>query len=449
MLNRAVGRTMKWLCLCISIAGASLGPGVEAWAISEPRPATDDPAQLDFLTRHWQVPIPPQGEPPANFSSVEASLDPDVCGGCHRAQYEDWIRSLHSQSMGPGVRGQTMELIHDNPKIALLCYSCHAPLTEQQEQAKKKEVASSRVKKRQRGGRSLSITAPDGEEAAPRLRINRAFSAALQYKGVTCAGCHVRGHQRFGPPKRSGSIDNSAPAQQLPHGGAIRTAAFERAEFCKGCHQFKSDGYTLNGKLLENTYNEWKEGPSAREGKSCQSCHMPDRRHLWRGIHDPDMVKQGVTVRLSLEKARYQVGEQLRAEITLANVGVGHYAPTYVTPKIIVRFELVDADGKLVENSAHEERIGREVTLDLARELFDTRIAPGESRTVRYVRGVDQAGLTLRASVVVVPDDFYIQFYEATAPKTKTKEAKALLEQAMREGRARSFPLFTEDVTVS
>src|SRR5574337_1038531 len=179
------------------------------------------------------------------------------------------------------------------------------------------------------------------------------------------------------------------------------------------------------------------------------SCHMSERRHLWRGIHDPEMVKQGVSVRLALDKERYQVGEQVRAEITLANTGVGHNFPTYVTPKIVVRWELVDADGKRVNESMQEERIGREVTLDLNRELFDTRIAPGKSHAVRYARTIDRMGLTLRASVVVVPDDFYIQFFEAVLPKAKTHEAKALLEQAIREGRARSFPLFTQNVAVS
>jgi hypothetical protein len=176
---------------------------------------------------------------------------------------------------------------------------------------------------------------------------------------------------------------------------------------------------------------------------------MPERRHLWRGIHDLQMVKQGVSVRLSLDKERYQVGEQLHAEITLANTGVGHNFPTYVTPKVVVRWEMVDADGKRIHESVQEERIGREVTLDLTQELFDTRIAPGQSRTVRYVRAIDRIGLTLRASVVVVPDDFYIRFFEATLPKAKVKEARALLEQALREGRARSFLLFAENVPVS
>jgi hypothetical protein len=440
---------MKRFFLYVVVMSVCLGFSTGVSAKGDQPPGAEDRAQLHFLKGHWQTPIPPQGKPPAHFSSIEGSLDPESCGVCHRAQYEDWIDSLHSKSMGPGVTGQTMELIHDDPKLALLCYSCHAPLSEQQEKVVDKGGRPSRFKKR-RHVPGLSPSASE-ERKSPALKFkpNQAFSASLQQKGLSCAGCHVRGHQRFGPPKRDGSLESSASAAQLPHGGAVRTAAFEQAEFCKGCHQFEPNGYALNGKLLENTYNEWKEGPYAREGKSCQSCHMPERRHLWRGIHDPEMVKQGVAVRLSLDKEHYQVGEQLRAEITLVNTGVGHDFPTYVTPKIVVRFELADADGKQVEKSAQEERIGREVTLDLTQELFDTRIAPGKSRTVRYVRAIDRTGLTLRASVVVVPDDFYIQFFEATLPKARSKGAGALLEQAIREGRARSFRLFAENVTVS
>ncbi|MBA7466455.1 hypothetical protein ES707_01639 [subsurface metagenome] len=45
----------------------------------------------------------------------------------------------------------------------------------------------------------------------------------------------------------------------------------------------------------ENTLVEWEQSPAARNGMTCQSCHMPQRRHLWRGIHDPDMVRSGLT----------------------------------------------------------------------------------------------------------------------------------------------------------
>jgi hypothetical protein len=40
---------------------------------------------------------------------------------------------------------------------------------------------------------------------------------------------------------------------------------------------------------------------------------------------------------VSLERARYRPGQTVRATVTLASVGVGHYFPTYVTPQVVVR----------------------------------------------------------------------------------------------------------------
>ncbi len=69
----------------------------------------------------------------------------------------------------------------------------------------------------------------------------------------------------------------------------MRTADFWKSDFCAVCHQFSPD-QAINGKLLENTVEGWRQSPQAAAGQTCQSCHMPSRRHLWRGIHDPDMV---------------------------------------------------------------------------------------------------------------------------------------------------------------
>ncbi len=209
----------------------------------------------DFLRRHWRQPLAPQGPPPASFSPLEASLHPESCGTCHPAQLAHWSTSLHSRSMGAGVAGQLVEMLEDDPQSALSCLTCHAPLAEQ------------------------APLAADGADGRP----NPVYDRSLGAKGLVCAGCHVRAHQRFGPPRRDGSLAPTAPRDTLPHNGVTRTPAFLRSEFCRGCHQFTPDGLALNGKLLENTYNEWKASRFAREGVQCQDCHMPDRRHLWRG----------------------------------------------------------------------------------------------------------------------------------------------------------------------
>lgn len=377
-----------------------------------PQKSTDQ-LQLDFLKKHWQTPLSPQGRPPTSFSELESSLDPESCGACHQAQFEDWKTTIHSKSIGPGLLGQTPTLLRSDPDTAVMCYTCHAPLAEQQ----------------------------DITEGAGGFNRNPVFDVPLQKKGLTCAGCHVRNHQRFGPPKPDGSLEGDIAPDQAPHGGATRTPAFERAEFCMGCHQFGEDERSLNGKLLENTYNEWKSSTYAERGVACQQCHMPERRHVWRGIHDPEMVKRGVTFELRTSKPRYDIGDKLEAILSITNIGVGHYFPTYITPKVTLQLELVDASGRLIKGSGRKESIGREAALDLSREVYDTRIPPKGTHEFHYSRTIARRGLTLRALVTVYPDDFYRRFYEAKLTSRLSAQERKLLGEALSASRQSAYKL--------
>jgi len=320
--------------------------------------------------------------------------------------------------MGPGVLGQLVDLLEQNPEDALFCQTCHAPLTEQ-----------------------LPKIQPAG--SGGNIEDNPSYQASLREQGLVCAACHVRQHQRFGPPKRP-DAPSSPPV--VPHGGVTQTAAFLRSEFCMGCHQFEADGFALNGKLLENTYQEWKASRYAKDGVQCQDCHMPDRRHLWRGIHDPEMVKSGVHIELAIKKPTYRPGETLHATLQLTNSGVGHYFPTYVTPRVVVRFELLDQDGKSLSKTAKEAVIGRDVPLDLSRELFDTRIPPGATFTINYTQKIPRAGRTLRATVTVEPDHFYTEFFQANLANGQMGKGRAQLQQALRHTQESPFVIFEHQV---
>ena len=177
----------------------------------------------ESLDRHWRRPLAPQGPPPARFSPLEASLQPEACGTCHLVQLADWKSSLHAGSMGPGVAGQLVEMLESDPPSALSCFTCHAPLAEQ-------------VPRVDDGGRA---------------RTNPAYDAALGARGLVCAGCHVRAHQRFGPPRRDGSLAPTAPSETLPHNGVTRAPAFLRSEFCIaycGCNLQFTGRSALNGR---------------------------------------------------------------------------------------------------------------------------------------------------------------------------------------------------------
>src|SRR5512132_4434722 len=85
----------------------------------------------DFLRSHWRLPLARQGAPPARYSPVEASLNPEACGTCHPTQYADWRESTHAAAMGPGVEGQLVEMLQRDPQSAIGCLVCHGPLAEQ------------------------------------------------------------------------------------------------------------------------------------------------------------------------------------------------------------------------------------------------------------------------------------------------------------------------------
>lgn len=103
--------------------------GVTVWLlVDSSRSRTTQSSVRQFLDTHWQHPLAPQGDPPAEFTPVEASLAPGDCGQCHTDQYRDWSSSLHHQTMGPGIQWQ-FDLMA--PAEANRCLRCHAPLAEQ------------------------------------------------------------------------------------------------------------------------------------------------------------------------------------------------------------------------------------------------------------------------------------------------------------------------------
>ena len=389
-------RSRTWLALTLVVAGCAL-----------PLASRLEPVD-SFGARHWRAPLAPQGPAPAGYSALEASLAPESCGTCHPAQLADWRTSTHATSMGPGIAGQLVEMLATDPRGALACQHCHAPLAEQ------------------------APLRPDT------LASNPGFDPALRARGIPCAACHVRGHERFGPPRRDGTLAGGVPRETLPHGGVTRTPAYLASEFCRDCHQFAPDGYALEGKLLQDTYNEWKASRFAAAGVQCQDCHMPDRRHLWRGIHDSQMVRGGLTIGVVEDAA---APGRVDARLVVESTGIGHRFPTYVTPIVVLRAELIDGAGRAMPGTREEHRIGREVTLDLERELADTRLAPGQRAELRYARALEGGAAGARFSVVVYPDAFYIAFFE-TLLRQGAGRGEADIRAALADARASAFTAF-------
>jgi hypothetical protein len=172
---------------------------------------------------------------------------------------------------------------------------------------------------------------------------------------------------------------------------------------------------------------------------------MPDRRHLWRGIHDADMVRFGIEITVRADRARYRAGDLVRATLAIATPRVSHAFPTYVTPKVLVRVELVDAQGQPVAGSVEERVIARQVPLDLSREISDAHIPPGGRFTLDYARRIEGVGLKLRVTVTVLPDEFHARFFEALLA-AGAGAGEAQIREALETTRRSAYTLYVKEL---
>ncbi|MCE5233894.1 MAG: hypothetical protein ABFC67_15275 [Mizugakiibacter sp.] len=376
--------------------------GALAGCSQRPEPTVDA-----FLQRHWAEPLPPQGPPPAAFSPLEASLDPDACGQCHAQQWASWRTSLHGRSVGAGLLWQLELMDRDDG-----CLRCHAPLAEQ--------------------GALLALEHHWAD--APTQPLPEYVEAGLGHQGLVCAACHVRGHRRYGPPSRG------AAAAGAPHGGFTASAAFEDSRFCSHCHQFPDDGPRIAGKLLEDTYRQWLASPYAGAGdgrQTCQSCHMPERQHLWRGIRDPQMTRRAIDASLRVNALG---GGRYEARAVIRNSGAGHHFPTYMVPKVELVFYLHE-DGSTRELG--RGTIGWSVDTGLTREIADTRIAAGEARDFRQPFTAPDGDWHVELVMRVNPAEHYERIYRDSLNHADQLPAAAvpLLRQALAEAVAAQYEL--------
>lgn len=336
-------------------------------------------------------PIAPQGTPPAQLAPAQASLRANQCARCHNKQFREWSTSLHRGATSPGLAAQMWGM---SRAARASCLRCHAPLPEQQD------------------------------------------DQVLYADGASCAGCHVRGWTRHGPP-------NVAPSLMPVAGYPLATLAiYERADFCAPCHQLPTRT-AVAGRPLLDTYREWLEGPYMKRGIQCQHCHMPNREHAFKGVHDPQTFREGI----ALATRAHAKDGTVTVTAELANVGAGHYLPTTPTPAAWLEVALLDGKGKVLASA--RQRIGRDIYFDGRwHERADTRIPPGEKRTLTRAWQAPGA-VTARVTVEVHPDDYYERLYEAQLAKSLPAARKQLYEQALARARGRHYVAERRDVAIA
>jgi len=362
---------------------------------------------------YWH--LPKVGEHIEGDSPLERNLRPEACAQCHHQQFSAWKGSRHALAYSPGMLGQFSSMGHQAGND---CLVCHAPLDRQlYKHSDDLRDSLSLLKKHPKGwGDKADLAAT-------------AASLPLRHAGVTCAVCHVRGGHRFGPPRKGSNVVGKLAG--AAHGGFTASKSFEQSNFCASCHQFPQS-YAIHGKPLENTLEEWKQSRFSREGVQCQTCHMPDRQHLFRGIHDVDMVRSG----LKFDKAQ---GKRW-ASLSIRSTHIGHAFPSYVTPKVDILAQGMDKGGKEVQS--WEWSLRREVFYDDSwQEGQDTRLMPGERR-IFMANGLKGSVVQVRFQVNVVPDYYYKGVYENLLENLQLGTSRTLIKRALYDAKGNDYRLY-------
>jgi cytochrome c554/c'-like protein len=283
----------------------------------------------------------------ATMPASLASLSAKDCGGCHQEFYEEWSTTIHSQAWtDPYFQ---VDWAFDGHQQ--ICKNCHIPLDRQQEQS--------------------VLGFDDREKWHPILAPNPAFDPKLQHEGVTCAACHLRDGKILGT---FGSESAAHPVERLANPnevcfkchvvGGNRWDTFFRFPPCGTVAEIRSTpDATRDTRVATVTghFDQETVGPGDA-ALDCVKCHMPlaeralvaggklrtVRRHLWRGGHDPDMVKQGLEA--VLREAPSPAPEKRSFTLTLTNIGAAHYLPTGTPDRhLAVSLRLVDRDGRVLQ----------------------------------------------------------------------------------------------------
>lgn len=318
------------------------------------------------------------------------------CATCHPAFYEEWRTTIHAQAWtDPYFQ---VDWKFDGAQHT--CRLCHTPLDRQQPH------------------KVLGYRDPDKWD--PILEDNPDFDPGLRHEGVTCVACHYRDGKIVGV---LGTTDAPHPVQQLKEPNQVcvrchvvegdRWDSFFRFPPCGTVAEIESTPRAPDEQVLEFFRNLSGKKATKTAGDAvdagepgvageitvadtralgCVQCHMPlvrrplveggvvrdARRHLWRGGHDPEMVKKALTVEF-VEVQQTGEGER-RFRLTLVNTGAAHYVPTGTPDRhLTVHLRLLDRQDAVLDEQIHTIKrtvMWRPFIVD----LWDTRLPRWQPR---------------------------------------------------------------------
>jgi hypothetical protein len=303
---------------------------------------------------------------------VLGNLSAKECASCHQEFYDEWQTTIHSKAWTEPYFQTDWKF--DGSQHS--CRLCHTPLDRQQPE----KVLAYR----------------DTDKWDPIVEVNPDFDSKLQHEGVTCAACHYRDGKIVGV---LGNTNAPHPIKKIDDPNQI----------CVRCHIVEGDRWDTFWRFppcgtvaeIKQTRKKLLDGKIKTKGKTgehlvsdssslgCVECHMPllkrplveggevreTRQHLWRGGHDPAMVKKALAIKFT------ESNNKQMFTLTIENTGAAHYVPTGTPDRhLTVELRVLDRQNNVLNediNFIKRTVMWRPFIVDLK----DTRLARGQPRS--------------------------------------------------------------------
>jgi hypothetical protein len=203
-----------------------------------------------------------------------------VCGECHPNQFKQWSNSNHAYAGVSPMFNKFEQKINDlaSGTINYFCVRCHS------------SVGTSLGERRDISWARRSGAAQEGITCVTCHRVGEGYGKTNGARRITPGGIH---EAVFGPfeiglkaisdarlyqvlvshdePDRPNEPDGSKWIRV--HQSGIKSDLLRKSELCAPCHQVQ----VHPGIKLETVWEEYRASPAAKDGITCQNCHMsPD-----------------------------------------------------------------------------------------------------------------------------------------------------------------------------
>ncbi|HEY3568269.1 MAG TPA: multiheme c-type cytochrome [Thermoanaerobaculia bacterium] len=216
---------------------------------------------------------PPENNPHAKALADTLYPSARVCGECHPNQYKQWSLSSHAYANLSPMFNKFEQKINDLSQgtINYFCVRCHA------------SVGTALGERRDIPWWERSAAAKEGITCVSCHRLGEAYGKTNGARRISPGTIH---DPVFGPFDTQGvikAVDDAAglkilvsqdeadkPGYLRIHQQAIQSDIITKSELCAACHQVA----VHPGIKLETVWEEYRASPAAREGITCQQCHM-------------------------------------------------------------------------------------------------------------------------------------------------------------------------------